>query len=173
MEVTKSNKAAQIIARLWKEAADKRVPIPNGSYTFNDRGYSKGIADGVIGITKQQIVGVEPKLLQSLDAGELKMVVKIIAELKMYNAFWYFDYLSAGQSAEKVIGRLRKKEVIYKTENLAMHIVNPWKIKRGAIELVLASTAKLLENGEGITERLYKNLDSPKKSAPNGFYSLQ
>jgi|GEM_PF-3106357 len=168
----KTDKASKVLARLWNEVAEKQTPIQNRQTTFTRSKFVKGAANGYTVITKQDIVGVDPLLLQSLDAGELKMVVKIIAELKMYNAFWHYDYLSMGQSAEKVIGRLRRKNVLFRTENLAVHIVNPWKIKRGAIDVVVASTTKLLEESSDISHKLFKHLEKPDKSAPNAFHTL-
>jgi len=93
-----------------------------------------------------------------------------MSELKMYNPFWYKDYIAIGGKYYRAILSLRKKGLLIETGNKSILIVNPWFIKRGDIKRVIAATNVLLETAKVVDKKLIKNLEVPKESRRNHFH---
>ncbi len=173
MSETKTATATEVLHEFWKEMDTKKVYISSRNKAKNSAGtYERGEVSGKTWVVKHDAVSIGPNLLLSLNAAELKMVCKIISELKLYNAFWYYPYREIGGKPEKTIGTLRTKGILLKTENLAMHLVNPDKIRRGGYDVVVAATSKLVEERKIISEELCIHLQTPEKAYTNGYLRL-
>lgn len=173
MSEVKTGIAAGVMNAFWKDMDAKKAYIPTrDKKTIGAKSFERGKVTGNTWIIKQDVVSIPPDFLQSLGAAELKMVCKIMSELKKCNAFWHYPYREIGGKLEKTIGTLRSKGILFKTENLAMHLVNPEKIRRGAYDFVVAATTKLIEESSTISLELYKHLQTPEKAYVNGYISL-
>lgn len=160
-----------ILAELWKKASEEsyNVNVPVSKLTPST--YEKRSSIEKRSHIDTKFVMVEPALLPSLDSREQYLVIKLMSELKKNNALWYFDYRTAGGRDERAILSLRRKEVLYKTDVTEIHLINPWLIRRGAVDVVVVATNELVNEGQ-LTKRMIKDLPHPTKASLNGYYSI-
>lgn len=90
----------------------------------------------------QDISIIAQKFMDDLETAELKMVMKIVNDLKMNNALWY--HKPKDSRDYKTIASLVKRDLLIKTEDSNIFVVNPEFIRRGTIASVLAQTMKHL-----------------------------
>ena len=127
--------------------------------------------------TKQQIiisefVIIDPIFMSELNDAELSIVVQIISQLKLNNAFWYYDYRLIGGKPERAINSLRKKNILLKTGNNKIHLINPFFLRKGDTRTVLASTIELVRKSKTIDIKLIKKLEAPSRTSINHFFAL-
>lgn len=163
-----------VFAGLWDEAAKRCITTHLPEVSFNSTAYKRKLSTRPRSFIKEDAVTVDRKVLSRLSPGELKLVLKIIDELKLYNALWHYDYRQIGGRAEGIISKLRKSEILFKTDSLSMHIVNPFYLHKGQISTVIAATQLLIEknSGKDLTPKLIRDLEAPDSVMNNAFYSL-
>lgn len=160
-----------ILAELWKKASDEafKVNVPVSDLTPS--AYKKRSSIEKKSHIDTKFVMVEPSLLPSLDSREQYLVIKLMSELKRNNALWYFDYRTAGGRDERAILSLRKRGILYKTGVTEIHLINPWFIRRGTVEVVVVATNELVNEGQ-LTKRMIKDLTHPTEASLNGYYAI-
>lgn len=94
-------------------------------------------------------------------AGAIRLMTKIMAELMMNNALWYYE--STNSRDRKIISELRIAGILLKTEDPHIHYVNPDKIRRGGKPAVLALTTKELETVSRVSKDNIRNLGHAKE----------
>ncbi|MDP1765185.1 MAG: hypothetical protein Q8L07_14990 [Sediminibacterium sp.] len=94
-----------------------------------------------------------------------------MSELKRNNSLWYFDYRSVGGRDERAILSLRKRGILYKTDVTEIHLINPWLIRRGTVEVVVVATNELVNGGQ-LTRKMIKDLSHPINAAVKGYYTI-
>jgi len=120
---------------------------------------------------KGNFVVVDPSFLKDLGVDELKMILQIIEEIKKNNALWHYQYRKIGGRSERTILKLRKREVIFETENKDFHMINPFAIRKGTLPTVIATTNELIHR-EKFSTSLIRDLRAPGEAKINLFYSL-
>ena len=158
------------MAELWKKAFNKefKVNVPVSDLTSSTSKKRSSLEKK--SHIESNFVMVEPNLFPSLDPREQKIVIKLMSELKERNALWYFDYREKGRD-ERAILTLRKKEILFKTDVNEIHIVNPWFIRRGTIEVVIVATNKVISEGK-LSKKMIKHLLNPKEANLHSIYDI-
>ena len=171
MKKDKIEKTMVKLSAMWQIAASATFLVNNTEVEFTNAKYKRKATFKSKVMIKSEFTLIEPSLLQSLSSGEQNLVIKIIAEMKKNNALWYFAYRNTGRM-ERAVLSLRRKEVLFKTDNTNFHIVNPWLLRRGNIESVIVSTHKIVEKSVQLDRHMIKDLKQPEDADINGFYSL-
>lgn len=108
----------------------------------------------------QEISIIDQDLFLALEVDEFKMVGKIISELKMNNALWYYKRENSRQY--KVIKKLVDKKILVHTEDPDIYVVNPFFIRRGTELSVLAHTVQVLSTSSRVHKDHIKELKKGK-----------
>jgi hypothetical protein len=172
MKKDKTRVTNQRLADMWdKMKSEVVLGYKAGAKKITNTSYSsKGSSQRQL-LIPTEFVMVDPSLLTSLLAGSQKVVMRIIAELKKNNALWYCEYRLKGK-IERHISVLRKKNVLLKTDDTNIHLVNPWLIRRGSVDGVIIATTILIDKSDELSEKLVKDLKTPSEADRNLFYVL-
>ncbi|HEY8688979.1 MAG TPA: hypothetical protein VIM07_07070 [Chitinophagaceae bacterium] len=171
MSKSKTHKANLKLASLWQKAAYSAIIVNSPDVELTPTSFKKTTTANKKLLVPTDFVMIEPFLFSSLKAGERKVVVQILEELKRNNALWSCEYRLKGR-LEGVISRLRELNILFKTDDLTMHIVNPWLIRRGTIPATVVATTLLVENCSELDPEMVRDLRVPNKAQLNGFYAL-
>ena len=167
----KLSRSQEISLKLWQQAGDTSKRKNIGKTTIEWTGYSRENLDEKEHFVPTDFTIVDPMLLGTLDARELRLAVVIIRELHRNNMLWFFDHRKNNRD-KKAIASLRKKGILYRTEEPTIHIVNPWSIRRGNIAAAIAATASVLHGSGRVTTDMIRSLKGrDTKFSP--FYLLQ
>lgn len=104
----------------------------------------------------QDIVITAQGFYKDLSIDELKMVIIISDELFMNNALWY--HKPKNSRAYDTIRRLIIRDLLRKTEDPYIFVVNPQFIRRGTIPSVLAQTMRHLSTKSRVDKSLIHDL---------------
>ena len=119
---------------------------------------------------QEELAIVEKGILRTLSPKALKLVVQLMDELCMNNALWYFKATDSHNRA--AVKELRDRDILLRTEDAAIHYVNPAYIRRGSRAGVLAHTTQVLSTVKRVTTDLIKDLRTKDKITFNGFDRL-
>jgi len=170
MVKSKTHKTSLKLTELWQFAATAAIRGYNSSEDFDSSSYKTGASIERRTLVPSDFVMIEPSFLPTLTAGELKWAVTIMAELKRNNALWHFSYRKKGR-VEGLISKLRDRNLLFKTDNISMHIVNPWLMRRGTIPATVAATSILVDGVSDLREEMVRDLKKPAAAIINGYYS--
>jgi len=172
MNNEKLQKEIEILHDFWLKANNESITIQplkevfkGGTYKSTKSGYMTDYIPG-------DFVMIEPQFMKELDNAEKELVAIIISELKLYNIFWYYEYDKSKRSYRNILS-LRNKEILIKTSNDFVHIVNPKFIRKGDIKRVIVASKTLLDDVSELNEKLMKQLKVPDKASMDVFYNLQ
>jgi len=118
--------------------------------------YDRSNTNNVISIL-QDVAVIDQNILSVLKIDEIKLITQIIAELKMNNALWYYKPLNARNY--KTLQSLIAKEIIKKTEESYIFVVNPQFVRRGTITSVLAETMQILSTSSRVNKNMIRDLN--------------
>lgn len=160
------------LTALWKEAANKSIKVPLPEVTFTGTMYSKKSSSERKGYIKTEFVVVHPQLLQMLKSNEQKMVIQIMAEMKINNALWSYN-AAKNSRYERTISSLKKREIIFETDMSFIFIINPWWIRKGDIRTVIVATAQYIEQKKELSPKMITSLKTPDLVQVNAYFALQ
>lgn len=160
------------LAELWQRAASASFRGYYSGEDFDSSSYKTGALTGRRTIVPTEFVMVDPSLLNSLSTGERKWAATIMKELKQNNALWYCDYRKKGR-IEVVISALRSRNLLFKTDDVCMHLVNPWLMRRGTVPATIVATDLLLGKIGNLDKEMVKDLKRPPAATIKAYYSLQ
>lgn len=106
----------------------------------------------------QHVVIIDQDLLFSLSSREKDMISLIAKDLKMNNALWYFE-INDNTTKRATIKMLKEKDIIKKTEDSHIFVVNPQYIRRGTIPSVLSHTMNVLSTSSRVDRTMIKDLN--------------
>lgn len=95
----------------------------------------------------ENVIIADYSLFKNLSTRALKLMGVIMEDLQFNNALWFFDHTTSSRDY-KVIQELRKKGVLFPTEDTRIHYVNPDMIRKGNKLLVAANTAAITATGK-------------------------
>lgn len=95
--------------------------------------------------TPEDVIITDSKVMRTLSTRALQLYIQIADELQFNNALWYFDH-TLNKRDGRAIKELREKNILYPTEDIRIHFVNPDMIRKGNKLLVAANTAIVTEN---------------------------
>ena len=172
MTQVKTDQALQALTSLWKFSEDSTIQVKLPEYKMNSFKFTKTISSTKKHFIPGDFVVVNPQFIGSLPVGELKMVVKIIAALKINNALWSFDYRNTGRK-ERAFLELRKKGLIIDIGIDDIHIINPFFLRKGRIEAVIPTTYHIIESQKTISKTMIKDQKPPDQTTINGYFTSQ
>lgn len=156
----KNNKTSVLLTELFQKGATKKITTNTYAQDFNFSGSSKELQAKKTSFVPTEFVIIRCGLLKMLDVAETKMVAEITDALKRKNLFWEYDYLAIGGKYAVTFRSLCKKQILIKTDNPIIHIVNPYYIRRGDItQIIIASLNRIRENDHIIDTNLIIHLD--------------
>ncbi|WP_298737265.1 hypothetical protein [uncultured Chitinophaga sp.] len=142
---------------LWQKAGEASQRKSIGKTTIEWAGYTREQLEQKEHFVPTDFTIVQPSLLRSLEARELRLAVTIIEELCRNNMLWYFDHREDSRD-KKAISSLRARGVLHRTEEATIHIVNPWFIRKGDIPATIAATSSVLNGSKKVTQDMIKPL---------------
>jgi hypothetical protein len=173
MNKTKTETALLSLASLWSTANDKTILTKLNEIDMTQTTFKRSLTSSKKKYIPGNFVVVDPLFLQELESNELNMAVQIMADLKMQNALWYFDYRKEGGRPERTLLKLRKKGLLLETDVNDIHIVDPFKIRKGKIESVIATTLYTIEKERVLSKVIIKDLKPPDEATLNAYFRLQ
>jgi hypothetical protein len=173
MKKTKTETALLLLASLWSQANDKTIVTKLNEIDMTSSTFKRSLTSDKKKYIPGNFVIVDPLFLQDLENNELKMVVQIMADLKKQNALWHFDYREEGGRKERTLLALRKKGLLLETDVNDIHIVDPFKIRKGQIESVIATTLYTIEKKKALSKDIIKDLKPPDESTLSGYFRLK
>lgn len=151
-------------AELYNAFAHKRLTKNVKKETFGIGSYANIGLEETEDFVPTKFTMVQCDLFDNLSPRATKLVIKIIKELKENNALWKFEH-AENQSEKKALAELRKKDILHKTENPLIHIVNPLYLRRGTPAGVAYKTMDLLKDVTRVTE---DHIISLRSRSPKG-----
>lgn len=131
--------AMELYEQVCEKGMLRRVTIEQ----YSEMGYAKMDTGFQEKYVPEEITVVDTKLFSSnFTPRATKVLLKIVCELHMNNALWFFEPKSTDDY--RSLKELRDKGILYKTENPHIHLVSPNAIRRGSKAGVAACTAKEL-----------------------------
>lgn len=125
---------------------------------YSEAGYERGDTGLQTKYIPEDITIIASSLFsRTLSTRSQRLIQRIIAELCLYNALWYFDpTLSTADNI--AVRELRTAQILSKTEDARIHFVNPDYIRKGSKPAVLALTTKELEGVQRVSRDNIRNL---------------
>ena len=161
------NDAQNTLIELFEELKNKSWEYHPNATIQKEFGYSSKKQEFKASLTKGNYVTVlreiffEPTSKNDLiPINEVKMILKIMHEIKQYNVFWNFKYTGGkNNNVSKTINGLRKRKILFPTQNNEIHIINPLILSFKDPKLVIASSLnKLAMSKFRVDEKLCINL---------------
>lgn len=155
------SKAYLTSLQLYAEATRKGLMRKLTVEQYSETAYQKDSIEQDAMYTPETITILETGLLTAdYKPATIKLLCKITSELYMNNALWWFEAKTGQEKA--AIAELRKQEIIFKTEDPCIHLVDPGKIRRGSKPAVLALTTAELETVGRVSIDNIRNLGNRK-----------
>jgi hypothetical protein len=79
----------------------------------------------------QAVAIVDTHLFDNLSMRATKLLLRIIADMKLNNIFWICEDMQAIRRGE--VAELRRHEILFLTERKNLFIINPAKLRRGKV----------------------------------------
>lgn len=137
------SKAYKISLELYAQACMKGLMRKVTLEQYSEFGYEKIDTGHKAKYIPESIVVVETSVFDDLSPRATKLALRMLKELHMNNALWYFENQNTADST--AVKELREKQILFKTENPHIHFVNPSCIRKGSKPGVLACTTNELK----------------------------
>ena len=168
----RSEIAVEKLTRYWTDAASKTYQKNLSNIEFNENEYTKTPGDQLKSFVYTNMVLVEPELLSKLKPSALKIALVIIDQLCQNNALWYVDYKNLPDRSKRAITDLKNMNILNPLESANIFIINPNKIRKGALPTVIVATIEYVERKGQLNQDNIKPLRPPTKAQINQYYKL-
>lgn len=168
----RSEIAVEKLTRYWTDAASKTYQKNLSNIEFNENEYTKTPGDQLKSFVYTNMVLVEPELLSKLKPSALKIALVIIDQLCQNNALWYVDYKNLPDRSKRAITDLKNMNILNPLESANIFIINPNKIRKGALPTVIVATIEYVERKGQLNQDDIKPLRPPTKAQINQYYKL-
>lgn len=144
------SKAYLMALELFEEVCEKGMLRKVTIEQYSELGYEKVDTGLQAKYVPEEITVIDTNLFRaSFSPRSVKLLQRIMCELHINNALWYFEPRDANDY--RSLKELRDRLVLFKTENPHIHLINPSAIRRGSKPGVVACTAKELKGVSRVT----------------------